>query len=91
MAPVKWIALDRLIEGWRSPRSATGSGAPAVAVVQVPRLDPELASLAGLGRRQHIEPFITSLLDASNAMTGELDHAQQVPPRAAGTSYPDGS
>jgi hypothetical protein len=34
-------------------------------------IDPELASLAGLDRRRHIEPFITSLVDARNTVTGE--------------------
>ena len=33
-------------------------------------IDPDLTSLAGLDRRRHIEPFITSLLDATS-MTGE--------------------
>lgn len=33
-------------------------------------LDPDLSSLAGLDRRRHIEPFITSLLDATSMTTG---------------------
>jgi len=35
------------------------------------QIDPDLTSLAELDRRRHIEPFITSLLDATNTMTGE--------------------
>jgi hypothetical protein len=34
-------------------------------------IDPELASLAALDRRRHIEPFITSLVEATNTVTGE--------------------
>jgi len=34
-------------------------------------IDPDLVSLAGLDRRRHIEPFITSLLEATNMVTGE--------------------
>ena len=34
-------------------------------------IDPELTCLADLDRRQHIEPFITSLLDATNTVTDE--------------------
>lgn len=33
--------------------------------------DPDLTSLAGLDRRRHIEPFITSLLEATSMTTGE--------------------
>lgn len=33
-------------------------------------IDPELTSLAGLDRRRHIEPFITSLLEATSMITG---------------------
>ncbi len=35
------------------------------------QIDPQLTSLAELDRRRHIEPFITSLLEATNTMTGE--------------------
>jgi len=34
-------------------------------------IDPDLTSLAGLDRRRHIEPFITSLLDATSMTTGD--------------------
>jgi len=34
-------------------------------------LDPDLNSLVDLDRRRHIEPFITSLLEATNTMTGK--------------------
>jgi integrase len=34
-------------------------------------IDPNLVSLSGLDRRRHIEPFITSLLEATNTVTGE--------------------
>ena len=34
-------------------------------------IDPDLTSLADLDRRRHIEPFITSLLEATNTMTGK--------------------
>src|SRR5664280_2623150 len=34
-------------------------------------IDPELASLAALDRRRHIEPFITALVEATNTVTGE--------------------
>ncbi len=34
-------------------------------------IDPDLISLADLDRRRHIEPFITSLLDATSMTTGE--------------------
>jgi integrase len=33
--------------------------------------DPDLTSLAGLDRRRHIEPFITSLLEATSITTGD--------------------
>ena len=33
-------------------------------------IDPDLASLAGLDRRRHMEPFITSLLDATSMTSG---------------------
>ena len=33
-------------------------------------IDPDLTSLAGLDRRRHIEPFITSLLEATSITTG---------------------
>ena len=45
-------------------------------------IDPELASLAALDRRRHIEPFITSLVEATNTVTGEpitlADRARRV-------------
>ncbi len=34
-------------------------------------IDPDLTSLAGLDRRRHIEPFITSLLDATSMTSGD--------------------
>jgi len=34
-------------------------------------VDPDLTSLSGLDRRRHIEPFITSLLDATSMTTGD--------------------
>lgn len=34
-------------------------------------IDPDLTSLAGLDRRRHIEPFITSLLEATSMTTGD--------------------
>lgn len=35
------------------------------------QIDPDLTSLAGLDRRRHIEPFISSLLEAISSTTGE--------------------
>jgi integrase len=35
-------------------------------------VDPELESVAALDRRRHIEPYLTSLVDAVNSKTGEL-------------------
>ena len=44
--------------------------------------DPELESLAQLDRRRHIEPFLTSLTDATNSVTGQpitvADQARRV-------------
>lgn len=34
-------------------------------------IDPDLDSLAGLDRRQHIEPYLTSLVEAVNSKNGE--------------------
>lgn len=34
------------------------------------QIDPDPTSLADLDRRRHVEPFITSLLGATNTMTG---------------------
>ncbi|GAB2461619.1 hypothetical protein GCM10027062_46000 [Nocardioides hungaricus] len=39
--------------------------------VFITAIDPGLASLAGLERRKHIEPYLTSLLDAVSEKTGE--------------------
>ena len=45
-------------------------------------IDPNLASLAELDRRRHIEPFLTSLTSATNSVTGEpitvADQARRV-------------
>ena len=35
-------------------------------------IDPGLDSMAALDRRRHIEPYLTSLVDAVNSKTGEL-------------------
>lgn len=35
------------------------------------QIDPELSSIAALERRKHIEPYLTSLLDAVNTKNGE--------------------
>jgi integrase len=35
------------------------------------QIDPELSSIAALERRRHIEPYLTSLLDAVNTKNGE--------------------
>jgi hypothetical protein len=35
-------------------------------------VDPELESVAALDRRRHIEPYLTSLVDAVNSKTGQL-------------------
>lgn len=45
-------------------------------------VDPGLSSLAGLDRRRHIEPFLTSLTTVVNTVTGQpitvADHARRV-------------
>lgn len=48
----------------------------------ITQIDPRLESLAGLERRQHIEPYLSSLLDAVSEKTGEpitvADRARRV-------------
>jgi len=48
----------------------------------ITQIDPGLESLAGLERRQHIEPYLSSLLDAVSEKTGEpitvADRARRV-------------
>ena len=46
------------------PGSRTSAGSS-------PTSTPDLASLAALDRRRHIEPYLTSLVDAVNSKTGE--------------------